>query len=61
MNSSSRPLGFYDDIHTKQRRANIRDESFDEQHKKRTECEKTHGPIKSTVKFDIRKGRNVSR
>jgi hypothetical protein len=43
------------------RNQNIRDESFDEQYKKRAECEKTHGHIKSTVKFDIRRVRNVSR
>jgi hypothetical protein len=27
----------------------------------RAECEKTHGHIKGTVKFDIRRIRNVSR
>ena len=46
------------------RNQNIRDESFDEQYKKRAECEETHGHIKSTentVKFDIRRVRNVSR
>jgi hypothetical protein len=43
------------------RNLNIRDEAFDEQYKKRAECEKTHGHIKGTVKFDIRRIRNVSR
>ena len=43
------------------RNKNIRDESFEEQYKKRNECEKTHGHMKGTVKFDIRKVRNVSR
>jgi len=43
------------------RNQNIRDESFEEQYKKRAECEKTHGHIKGTVKFDIRRIRNVSR
>jgi hypothetical protein len=43
------------------RNQNIRDEAFDEQYKKRAECEKTHGHIKSTVKFDIRRIRSVSR
>ncbi len=43
------------------RNQNIRDESFDEQYKKRAECEKTHGHIKGTVKFDIRRIRNASR
>ena len=42
------------------RNQNIRDESFDEQYKKRAECENTHGYIKSTVKFDIRRVKNVS-
>ena len=43
------------------RNQNIRDESFEEQYKKRAECEKTHGHIKGTVKFDIRRIRNVSK
>lgn len=34
---------------------NIRDEAFDEQHKKRVKCEKIHGRIKDTVKFDLRR------
>jgi len=37
------------------RNQNIRDEAFDEQYKKRAECEKTHGHIKGIVKFDIRR------
>ena len=43
------------------RNQNIRDESFDDQYKKRAECEKIHGHIKGTVKFDIRRVRNESR
>ena len=43
------------------RNQNILDESFEEQYKKRAECEKTHGHIKGTVKFDIRRIRNVSK
>jgi len=43
------------------RNQNILDKSFEEQYKKRAECEKTHGHIKSTVKFDIRRIRNVSK
>ena len=37
---------------------NIRDESFNEQYKKRAECEKIHGHIKDVVKFEIRRIRN---
>jgi hypothetical protein len=43
------------------RNQNIRDESLEEQYKKKAECEKTHGHIKGTVKFDIRRIRNVSK
>ncbi|AKB36412.1 hypothetical protein MSSAC_1822 [Methanosarcina siciliae C2J] len=43
------------------RNQNISDEGFDEQYKKRSECEKVHGHIKDTVKFDIRRERNKSR
>ncbi|GEM_PF-5635451 len=43
------------------RNHNIRDEAFDDQYKKRAECKKIHGHIKSTVKFDIRRVRNQSR
>ena len=43
------------------RNQNIRDESFDEQYKNRAECGKTRGHIKGTVKFDIRRVRNISR
>ncbi len=43
------------------RNQNIRDESFDDQYKKRAECEKIHGNITGTVKFDIRRVRNGSR
>lgn len=43
------------------RNQNIRDEAFDDQYKKRAECEKIHGHIKGTVKFDIRRVRNESR
>ena len=43
------------------RNQNISDESFNEQYKKRDECEKIHGHIKCTVKFDIRRVRNESR
>jgi len=43
------------------RNQNIRDESFDDQYKKRAECEKIHGHIKGTVKFDIRRLRNESK
>ncbi|AKB58931.1 hypothetical protein MSBR2_2415 [Methanosarcina barkeri 227] len=43
------------------RNQNIRDETFDDQYKKRAECEKIHGHIKGTVKFDIRRVRNQSR
>ena len=43
------------------RNQNIRDESLEEQYKKRAECEKIHGHIKGTVKFDVRKVRNESR
>ena len=40
---------------------NVRDEVFDDQYKKRAECEKIHRRIKGTVKFDIRRVRNESR
>ena len=43
------------------RNQNISDESFNEQYQKRDECEKIHGHIKCTVKFDIRRVRNESR
>jgi hypothetical protein len=43
------------------RNQNIGDELFNEQYKKRVECEKTNGHIKGTIKFDIRKVRNQSR
>ena len=43
------------------RNQDIRDESFDEQYQKRAECEKIHGHIKCTVKFEIRGVRNESR
>ena len=43
------------------RNQNIRDETFDEQYKKRAECEKIHGHIKDVVKFDIRRIRNGSK
>ena len=43
------------------RNQNISDESFSEQYQKRDECEKIHGHIKCTVKFDIRRVRNESR
>ena len=43
------------------RNQNIRDKAFDDQYKKRAECEKIHGHIKGTVKFDIRRVRNQSR
>jgi hypothetical protein len=43
------------------RNQNIRDKAFDDQYKKRVECEKVHGHIKGTVKFDIRRVRNQSR
>ncbi|MCC4767415.1 hypothetical protein FXW07_12505 [Methanosarcina sp. DH1] len=43
------------------RNQNMKDETFDYQYKKRAECEKIHGHIKGTVKFDIRKVRNQSR
>ncbi|AKB50241.1 hypothetical protein MSBRW_0988 [Methanosarcina barkeri str. Wiesmoor] len=43
------------------RTQNIRDETFDEQYKKRNDCEKIHGHIKGTVKFDIKRVRNQSR
>ncbi|AKB24620.1 hypothetical protein MSMTP_1151 [Methanosarcina sp. MTP4] len=43
------------------RNQNISDESFDEQYKKRAECEKIHGHIKDVVKFDIRRIRNESK
>jgi len=43
------------------RNQNIKDETFDDQYKKRAECEKIHGHIKGTVKFDIRRVRNGSR
>ena len=43
------------------RNQNISDESFNEQYKKRDECEKIHGHIKCTVKFDIKRVRNESR
>jgi hypothetical protein len=43
------------------RNQNISDDSFDEQYKKGVECEKIHGHIKCTVKFDIRRMRNKSR
>ena len=43
------------------RNQNIRDKAFDDQYKKRAECEKIHGHIKGTVKFDIRRVRNESR
>ncbi|MDD3874290.1 MAG: hypothetical protein PHE01_08890, partial [Methanosarcina sp.] len=33
------------------RNQNIRDKAFDDQYKKRAECEKIHGHIKGTVKF----------
>ena len=36
-------------------------EYFDEQYKQRAECEKIHGHIKGTVKFNIRRVRNESR
>jgi hypothetical protein len=39
----------------------MKDEFFDDQYKKRAECEKIHGHIKGTVKFDIRRVRNESR
>ncbi len=42
------------------RNQNIKDETFDYQYKMRAECEKIHGHIKGTVKFDIRKVRNQS-
>lgn len=37
------------------------DETFDDQYEKRAECEKIHGHIKGTVKFDIRRVRKRSR
>ena len=40
---------------------NIKDEAFKELYKKRAECEKMHGNIKDTVKFDIRRVRKGSR
>ncbi len=40
---------------------NIKDESFDEQYKKKAECEKIHGHIKDVVKFDIQRIRNESK
>jgi hypothetical protein len=43
------------------RNQNIRDDSFKEIYKKRAECEKIHGHIKDTVKFDIRRVRKQSR
>ena len=43
------------------RNQNISDESFNEQYQKRDECEKIHGHIKCTVKFEIRRVRNESR
>ena len=43
------------------RNQNIRDESFKELYKKRAECEKIHGHIKDTVKFDVRRVRKQSR
>lgn len=43
------------------RNQNIKDETFDDQYKMRAECEKIHGHIKGTVKFDIRRVRNQSR
>ena len=43
------------------RNQNINDASFKELYKKRSECEKIHGHIKDTVKFDVRRVRNKSR
>ncbi len=43
------------------RNQNINDDSFKELYKKRAECEKIHGHIKDTVKFDVRKVRKQSR
>ena len=43
------------------RNQNIKDEAFKELYKKRAECEKIHGHIKDTVKFDIRRVRKASR
>ena len=54
-NSMPVPAGMY------LRNQNIRNKAFDDQYKKRTECEKIHGHIKGTVKFDIRRVRNQSR
>ena len=43
------------------RNQNIKDETFKELYKKRAECEKIHGHIKDTVKFDVRRLRKESR
>jgi hypothetical protein len=42
------------------RNQNTKDESFKELYKKRAECEKIHGLIKDTVKFDVRRVRKES-
>ena len=54
-NGSKKQVGMY------LRNQNISDESFNEQYQKRDECEKIHGHIKCTVKFEIRRVRTESR
>jgi hypothetical protein len=43
------------------RNKNPRDPKFDEIHRKRSDCERTHGYLKALFKFDVRHVRNTSK